>query len=127
MRASGIPLQNHESNGTGEMKDINAKSVAAIYMIREAVRDLYRFLARYPRLTRLEREDHFLFAIRRIQLLKAELIPISPEAFMESVQLSVNMLSFRECLDQKYAELAKNNLSRICDLLCLNDQSKDKQ
>lgn len=109
---SGIDREIH-INGRRE----NAHDVAAIHMIREAMRDLSRFLERYPNLTRINREDYFLFAIRRIQLLKSELIPLNPEAFMESVQLSVNILGFRECLDEKYSELAKGNLKKINQLL----------
>jgi hypothetical protein len=82
---------------------------------------LWTFFEKCPNVTGVEREEYFLFALRRTQFLKAKLIPICMEAFMKAAQLSVNILSFRECLDEKHAEAAKRNLERIHELLCLDE------
>ena len=97
--------------------DQGASVVANLYMSREAIRDLSRFLDRYPKVSISDRDEYFLFALRRIEALKSSLIPVSTDAFMESVHLSVNILGFRECLDEKYSELAKGNLKKINQLL----------
>lgn len=96
-------------------------SLADFLMICEAIRELAGFIDKFLDAKPEKKEDHFLFAIRKIEFLKGKLIPISTEAFLEAVNLTVNVLAFRECLDDRHGKLAKDNLEKICHLLCLDE------
>jgi len=95
-------------------------SLADFMMIRETIRELAGFIEKFLDVKPAGKEELFLHAIRSTEFLKGKLIPMSTEAFLESVNLTVNILAFRECLDDRHRKLAKENLEKIHHLLCLD-------
>jgi len=99
-------------------------SLADFMMVRETIRDLMGFIDKFLDVKPARKEELFLHAIRSTEFLKGKSIPMSTEAFLEAVNLTVNILAFRECLDDRHGKLAKENLEKIHHLLCLDEMFK---
>ena len=126
MRVKGtVPEMNQENpNRTGEGDTHywkgEAHSLADFLVIREVIRELWQFLETCPNAAGVKKEEYFLFALKRLQFLKAKLVPISMEAFLETAHLTAHILKFRECLDEEPAKGAKASLKKIHELLSLD-------
>jgi len=102
-----------------------ACSLADLYVVREALQQISSFIDRFPFIKAEDRDEHCLFLIKQVQALKTKLMQLSQDAFMESVHLSVNLIGYQNGEEENYAVMAKKNLNRISDLMCLDDLFDD--